>query len=96
MPALSAAQIKNALPALPNWHYEADSLQAEYQFVDFKAAFAFMAQVALMAEKADHHPTWTNTYNTVTIVLKTHDADDKVTQKDINLAQEIVKILENK
>ncbi|MEY3375712.1 MAG: hypothetical protein RL463_16, partial [Bacteroidota bacterium] len=52
-------------------------------------AFAFMTSVALLAEKADHHPTWTNTWNTVEIWLSTHDAGNVVTQKDRDLADQI-------
>eukprot|EP01037_Dinobryon_pediforme_P007444 gene7444-7508_t len=60
---------------------------------DFSEAFAFMARVALLAEKHDHHPTWTNTYNKVEIWLSTHDAGDVVTEKDILLASEITALL---
>jgi 4a-hydroxytetrahydrobiopterin dehydratase len=71
------------------WTEENNKLYNKYQFKDFNAAFAFMTSVALLAEKADHHPTWTNTWNTVEIWLSTHDAGNVVTQKDRDLAEQI-------
>ena len=66
-----------------------DKLQAELKFKDFQEAFAFMTEVAICAERANHHPWWSNVYNTVEIHLNTHDAGNVVTQKDHDLAQEI-------
>ncbi|MEY3178534.1 MAG: putative pterin-4-alpha-carbinolamine dehydratase [Bacteroidota bacterium] len=71
------------------WTEENNKLYKKFQFKDFNAAFAFMTSVALLAEKADHHPTWTNTWNTVEIWLSTHDAGNVVTQKDRDLADQI-------
>ena len=71
------------------WKEENDKLYKKFVFSDFNHAFGFMSRVALLAEKADHHPTWTNTWNTVEIWLSTHDAGNKVTQKDIDLASSI-------
>ena len=71
------------------WTEENNKLYRKYQFIDFNAAFSFMTSVALLAEKADHHPTWTNTWNTVEIWLSTHDAGNVVTQKDRDLAAQI-------
>jgi 4a-hydroxytetrahydrobiopterin dehydratase len=71
------------------WTEENNKLYKKYQFKDFNAAFAFMTSVALLAEKADHHPTWTNTWNIVEIWLSTHDAGNVVTQKDRDLAEQI-------
>ena len=71
------------------WTEENNKLYRKYQFRDFNAAFSFMTSVALLAEKADHHPTWTNTWNTVEIWLSTHDAGNVVTQKDRDLAVQI-------
>jgi 4a-hydroxytetrahydrobiopterin dehydratase len=62
-----------------------DAITREFQFKDFNRAFAFMTQVALAAEKADHHPEWFNVYNKVRITLSTHDAGG-VTEKDLQLA----------
>ncbi len=72
-----------------NWKENNRSLEKEFKFRDFTEAFGFMTKVALIAEKMDHHPTWTNTYNTVSISLSTHDAGDTVTEKDRELARAI-------
>ena len=69
-----------------------NKLYREFKFRDFSEAFAFMTRVALEAEKMNHHPKWTNTWNTVEIWLNTHDAGDKVTAKDEALAEKIDKI----
>ena len=87
MPKLPIDDLKAALKRLPDWRL-ADGREAiirKYQFVDFDAAFAFMARVALLAAKMDHHPEWCNVYNRLDVTLTTHDADG-VTQNDIDLA----------
>ena len=71
------------------WKEENNSLYRKFTFKDFSEAFAFMTRVALAADKMDHHPTWKNTYNTVEVWLNTHDAGDKVTEKDHQLAKKI-------
>lgn len=75
------------------WKEENNKLYKKFVFNDFNQAFGFITNVALLAEKADHHPTWTNTWNTVEIWLNTHDAGNIVTQKDIDLASKIDAIL---
>ncbi len=85
---LSADGRKAALKELAGWH-EAngrDAIERTFTFKDFNEAFGFMARVALVAEKRDHHPEWRNVYKTVEVVLSTHDADG-VTQKDVDLAK---------
>ena len=71
------------------WKEENNKLYRKFQFRNFSEAFAFMTRVALQAEKMDHHPLWTNVYNTVEIWLSTHDARDVVTEKDRTLAKKI-------
>ena len=71
------------------WKTENNRLKRTIRFKDFNEAFGFMTRVALIAEKMDHHPTWTNTYNTVSFELSTHDAGDIVTDKDRKLATAI-------
>lgn len=71
------------------WKEENNTLYRAFNFADFNAAFAFMTRVALIAEKMDHHPTWTNTWNKVEIWLSTHDAGNVVTEKDRKLAAAI-------
>lgn len=75
------------------WTTENNKLKKAFTFKDFIEAFAFMTKVALVAEKMNHHPTWTNTWNTVSIELSTHDAGDIVTEKDRKLAEEIDKLV---
>ena len=76
------------LPTPAGWKRDdkRDAIMREYVFKDFNRAFAFMTQVALSAEKADHHPEWSNVYNKVRVTLTTHDAGG-VTQKDLDLAR---------
>jgi 4a-hydroxytetrahydrobiopterin dehydratase len=71
------------------WKEENNRLKKTFQFKDFSEAFGFMTRVAIAAEKMDHHPTWTNTWNTVSFELSTHDAGNKVTDKDHKLAKVI-------
>jgi 4a-hydroxytetrahydrobiopterin dehydratase len=75
------------------WIEKDNMLKSEFEFEDFKEAFAFMTKVALLAEKMDHHPNWSNVYNKVSIQLSTHDAGDIVTEKDHRLASEIDKLV---
>ncbi|MGH7156753.1 MAG: 4a-hydroxytetrahydrobiopterin dehydratase [Candidatus Saccharimonadales bacterium] len=77
------------------WQERDGKLYREFQFKDFKQAFSFMAKVAHVADRMNHHPTWTNTYNKVEIWLNTHSADDSVTDKDRTLAKEIDRIYED-
>ncbi len=72
-----------------SWKEADNKLYRKFEFKDFSAAFAFMTRVALAAEKMDHHPLWTNVYNTVEVWLSTHDAGDIVTDKDRKLAKKI-------
>ena len=71
------------------WKEKNNTLYRKFEFKDFSEAFAFMARVALAAEKANHHPKWTNVYNKVEIWLNTHDAGNIITAKDKNLAKTI-------
>ena len=75
------------------WKEENNKLYRKFEFADFSAAFAFMTRVALVAEKINHHPLWTNVWNKVEIWLSTHDAGDVVTEKDKKLAQRIDKLV---
>jgi 4a-hydroxytetrahydrobiopterin dehydratase len=75
------------------WQETDNKLYRAFKFKDFSEAFSFMTRVALLAEKMDHHPSWTNTYNSVEIWLNTHDAGDVVTDKDRKLAERIDKLL---
>ncbi len=74
------------------WEEKDNKLYRSFKFKDFGEAFSFMTHVAMIAEKQDHHPTWTNTWNKVEIWLNTHDKGDIVTDKDRKLAESIDKI----
>ena len=71
------------------WEEKNNTLYRKFEFKDFSQAFSFMMRVALAAEKMDHHPSWTNVYNTVEISLSTHSAGNIVTEKDRKLALKI-------
>ena len=74
------------------WTTDKNKLKKSFTFSDFTEAFGFMAKVAIVAEKMNHHPTWTNTYNKVSFELSTHEAGDIITDKDRKLAEEIDKL----
>ena len=83
-----------ALAALPEWSLRSDGLaiEREFKFRNFSEAWAFMARVALLAEKHDHHPEWSNVYNRVAITLTTHDAGG-LSERDAKLARAIDRLL---
>lgn len=87
---LSGADRASAMLGLPGWQEcpDRDAIAKSFAFHDFVEAFGFMTQVALMAERMNHHPEWSNVYNRVTVVLTSHDAGG-VTQRDIRLAHAI-------
>jgi len=78
------------------WTEEENKLKKTFEFKDFVEAFGFMSQVAIIAEKMNHHPNWSNVYNTVSFELNTHDAGDIVTEKDHTLAKAIDKLVKVK
>jgi 4a-hydroxytetrahydrobiopterin dehydratase len=71
------------------WQETDKGLYRKFKFDDFMTAFAFMSRVAELAEAAQHHPDWRNSWNTVEIWLLSHDADDSITEKDHSLARQI-------
>lgn len=88
--ALSETGRAEALDGLPDWDYDEarDAITRQLVFTDFAQAFGFMARVALVAEKMDHHPEWRNVWNRVDILLTTHDAGG-LSHRDIELADAI-------
>lgn len=81
--------LAEALKGLPLWRaHDGDraAIERSLRFADFNAAFGFMSRVALLAEKMDHHPEWSNVYNRVEVLLTTHDADG-VTGNDVRMAR---------
>ena len=87
MEKLTSAQIKTALPSVPDWKKKADSITRTFEFKDFPAAIKFVNAVAKPAEKANHHPDIDIRWNKVTLVLSTHDAGG-LTEKDFSLAKQ--------
>jgi 4a-hydroxytetrahydrobiopterin dehydratase len=87
MNRLDARQLAAALASLPAWRHDVarDAIVREFVFADFVEAFAFMTELALIAEKRDHHPDWRNVYSRVEIALTTHDTGG-ITTKDIAFA----------
>jgi len=76
------------------WIEEDNKLKRTFEFENFIEAFGFMSQVALLAEKMDHHPNWSNVYNQVSIELSTHDQGNIVTDKDRKLAAAIDQLVD--
>ena len=85
---LNDRQVADALATLPGWSIKDGALHREFVFKDFVEAFAFMTRVALAAEAMNHHPDWSNSWNTVTISLITHSAGG-LTANDVDLAAKI-------
>ncbi|RDV03962.1 4a-hydroxytetrahydrobiopterin dehydratase [Undibacter mobilis] len=85
---LSPESRKAALSRLPNWAdaKDRDAIVRKFTFGDFNEAFGFMTRAALVAEKMNHHPEWSNVYRTVEVTLSTHDAGG-VTELDLELAE---------
>ena len=85
LPTLHPEPLEDAARTLTLWQVDSDSLFRELTFPDFKRAFAFMTEVAGEADRADHHPDWSNVYDKVSVLLSTHDAGG-VTEKDVAMA----------
>lgn len=89
---LSTEEIENQLSNLEGWSLEDDALVNSFAFNNFREAVSFIVRVAFEAEEMNHHPEITNVYNEVSIALTTHDAGDKVTKRDVRLAEKIDEI----
>lgn len=93
--ALTEAERADALDGLPDWDHDEprDAITRRFVFTDFPEAFGFMARVALIAERMDHHPEWQNVWNRVDITLTTHDCGG-LSARDVTLAQAIDAIVD--
>lgn len=91
---LSEGARTEALGGLPDWSHDParDAISKRFEFSDFNAAFGFMTRIALIAEKMDHHPEWSNVYNRVDITLTTHDAGG-LSERDVKMARAIEALL---
>jgi 4a-hydroxytetrahydrobiopterin dehydratase len=90
IPRLTAAETAALLVQHPKWTLRGDgrAIEREFSFADFNQAFGFMTRVALLADKMDHHPEWSNVYNRVHVTLTTHDADG-LSSRDAIMAEAI-------
>ncbi|OAB78977.1 4a-hydroxytetrahydrobiopterin dehydratase [Cochleicola gelatinilyticus] len=88
MKAFTEKEINEKLKDFEGWEYFENSIHTAFEFENFKEAFTMMTRIAFEAERLQHHPDWSNVYNTVSISLSTHDADG-VTEKDFELAKTI-------
>lgn len=87
--ALTSTELDAALSQLPAWRHEGDALRRSFRFEDFVEAFGFLSRVALLAERHAHHPEISNVYRDVELVLRSHDAGNRVTERDVALATAI-------
>ncbi|KAG5484715.1 hypothetical protein LSCM1_06533 [Leishmania martiniquensis] len=88
--AFSAPEVSQALQSLPGWRLNGsnpNAIECDYVFPNFVEAMRYMSAVAPMCEEMQHHPSWSNVYNRIHVQLTTHDAGDKVTQRDVDLAK---------
>lgn len=87
---LTEAERAEAFASLPGWEHEPerDGIRKEFVFANFVEAFGFMTRVAILAERMDHHPEWSNVYNRVNVLLTTHDANG-LSERDVALARQI-------
>ncbi|APE27025.1 4a-hydroxytetrahydrobiopterin dehydratase [Aurantiacibacter gangjinensis] len=87
---LSESERETWLSALESWELarDGDAIYRKFEFTDFSEAWGFMSRVALLADAQDHHPEWSNVYNTVEITLTTHDADG-LSLRDMKMAKAI-------
>ena len=86
---LSQLEVEQALQGLTDWSFEDDALVKQFEFQDFKAAIGAIVRIGFEAETLDHHPELTNVYNKLRVRLTTHDAGDRVTERDVQLARRI-------
>ena len=93
MKKLDQRSIDERLDKLEGWEYKNDAIHTTFEFENFKEAFATMTRIAFEAELQQHHPEWTNVYNTLSISLSTHDAGG-LTEKDFKLAHTIEDLME--
>ncbi|MDE0723898.1 MAG: 4a-hydroxytetrahydrobiopterin dehydratase [Alphaproteobacteria bacterium] len=89
---LSAEEIQEFITSQEAWIYKDNAFYGAFKFKNFVEAFGFMAQVAIVAEKLNHHPEWDNVYNRVNIKLTTHDAGNQISELDIKLAKRIINL----
>lgn len=90
---LDQTELNSSLKTLKDWEIDANSLHLALTFESFTKAMSFINEVATVADKLDHHPKIINIYNKVELFINTHEADDKITDLDINFAKEVSNLL---
>lgn len=91
--ALSADEVARALSGLSGWAHDGDRLKKTFKFSSFGSAIRFMAACVPDIDRLDHHPTWSNTYSTVSVELTSHDIGNRVSQHDLDVAKAIEGVL---
>jgi len=89
---LNSEEIEQALTNLPGWEFSEDALTKTFKFGSFREAMSFIVRMGFEVEELNHHPEWMNVYDCLSVRLSTHEADDKVTAKDVELAKRFEKI----
>ena len=92
MSTFTEDEIAKALEELPGWSADGDAITKTYEFDDFRSALGFMNRAAGPIEEADHHPEWTNVYGRIDVRLSTHEAGNKVTARDVELAMRMERV----
>jgi len=93
MSKLTEKEINKKLEKLEGWEFYEDSIQTKFEFEDFKETFSVMTRIAFEAEAQQHHPEWTNVYNTLSVTLTSHD-EGGVTEKDFKMATTIEQLID--
>lgn len=93
---LSQAEIETAVAELAGWTVEDGKLAKVFKFESFAAALGWMVAAGVEADKLDHHPDWSNSYNKVQVNLVTHDLDNQISTLDVDLAQKMEKLAANR
>ena len=93
MKTIDQNELQTWLSNHPQWKFEAPEIVFEHDFGDFVSAFGFLSKLAIIMEKHDHHANINNTYGHVRLSMATHDADNKITDRDLNLAEAIEELL---
>lgn len=93
---LSQAEIETAVADLPGWSVKEGKLAKSFKFESFAAALGWMVAAGVEADKLDHHPDWSNSYNKVQVQLVTHDLDNQISTLDIDLARKMEKLATNR
>lgn len=93
MKSIEEAELREWLAAHPRWREADGAIKGAFKFNDFKQAFGFLTQIAMISEKQNHHALIENMYDRVTLTLTTHDAGNRITQRDLKFADAVERVL---